>query len=153
MPSNFTFGAGSARKLRGVNEALVTIAHEALAISRVDFSITSGVRTPKQQKALVEAGKSWTMDSRHLTGHAIDVCGWVDGATSYHSDHLFAIAEAMCSAAVAVGYPVRWGGAWHIGDIRDVKIDMADLNAEYDRLRKSQGRVPSHDLPHFELPA
>ena len=41
--------------------------------------ITSGFRTEAEQRALVEKGVSWTMASRHLTGHALDVAIIEDG--------------------------------------------------------------------------
>ena len=37
--------------------------------------ITEGLRTWQRQEALLREGKSKTMRSRHLTGHAVQI-GW-----------------------------------------------------------------------------
>ena len=37
------------------------------------ISVIEGVRTKGRQKALVKAGKSWTMNSKHLRGDAVDL--------------------------------------------------------------------------------
>jgi len=36
------------------------------------ITVVEGVRSKERQRALYEAGKSWTMNSRHLTGNAVD---------------------------------------------------------------------------------
>jgi peptidoglycan L-alanyl-D-glutamate endopeptidase CwlK len=46
---------------------------EAIKESPLDFSITEGLRTKERQKELFSAGKSQTMNSRHLTGKAVDI--------------------------------------------------------------------------------
>ncbi|MDN0092724.1 M15 family metallopeptidase, partial [Yersinia ruckeri] len=63
----------SENNLNGVNPALVKVVRRALELSPVDFGVTEGLRTIARQKELVAAGKSQTMNSRHITGHAIDV--------------------------------------------------------------------------------
>ena len=119
----------------------------ALRISVIDFSVISGLRTLAQQREYFETGKSHTMDSRHLTGHAVDLAAWKDGASSYASRDMFKVGEAMKAAAKELGLPMRWGGAWHIEDITRHPFSMGHANKQYDRLRKSQGRRPFHDLP------
>ena len=69
----FHLSGRSLRRLDGVHPRLVALAREAVALSPVDFMITEGRRTRQRQAALVRAGASRTMHSRHLTGHAIDV--------------------------------------------------------------------------------
>ena len=150
--NRFRLSPGSRRKLKGVNAVLRTIVNRALAITDIDFSVIDGVRTLDEQRHYFNNGLSHTMDSRHLTGHAVDLAPWHNGASSFDDDHMFIVAEAMRDASGVTGVAVRWGGAWHIDDIREIK-DVGAANAEYNRLRKSQGRDAFNDLPHFELPA
>ncbi|STI98390.1 putative phage PS3 [Escherichia coli] len=75
MSNTFKFSSRSEKNLQGVNPDLVKVTRRALEISEVDFGITEGLRSHYRQKQLVATGKSQTMNSRHLTGHAVDVCG------------------------------------------------------------------------------
>ena len=61
------------------------------------------------------------------------------------------IADAMKSAAKDLGIPVRWGAAWHINNIADYDGPLPDAWKEYCDLRRSQGKRPFIDAPHFEL--
>ncbi len=54
-----------------------------LEISEVDFGITEGLRSRYRQKQLVATGKSQTMNSRHLTGHAVDVVAYIGSQVSW----------------------------------------------------------------------
>ena len=67
----------SLERLKGVHPRLVSIVEAAIEITTVDFGVTCGLRTREEQARLYEQGKTMTMDSRHLTGHAVDlvVCG------------------------------------------------------------------------------
>ncbi|RLO42828.1 peptidase M15, partial [Serratia marcescens] len=68
--SNFSFSERSKKNLEGVNPALIAVARRALELSPVDFGITEGLRTMERQREMVRTGKSQTLKSRHLTGHA-----------------------------------------------------------------------------------
>ena len=61
------------------------------------------------------------------------------------------IANAMRVAAIELDVPIKWGAAWSVGDIRDFDGSMAEAMNEYIDLRRSQGRRPFIDGPHFEL--
>ena len=79
----------------------------------MDFIVTDGIRTTQRQRELVRAGKSKTMRSRHLTGHAVDLCashGPKD--VSWDEADLRAIAAKMKQAAAELGVPIEWGGDW-----------------------------------------
>jgi peptidoglycan LD-endopeptidase CwlK len=60
-------------------------------------------------------------------------------------------ADAMAEGANAVGCKVRWGAAWHIDSIGQYIGTMEEAMNEYIDLRRSQGRRPFIDGPHFEL--
>ena len=70
-------------RMKGVHPDLVAVVERAIQITGIDFTITEGLRTPSRQKELVKAGASRTQNSRHLTGHAVDIAAWVDGTVRW----------------------------------------------------------------------
>ncbi|EIH5523633.1 M15 family metallopeptidase, partial [Escherichia coli] len=83
MSNTFKFSSRSEKNLQGVNPDLVKVTRRALEISEVDFGITEGLRSRYRQKQLVTTGKSQTMNSRHLKGHAVDVVAYVGSQVSW----------------------------------------------------------------------
>jgi peptidoglycan L-alanyl-D-glutamate endopeptidase CwlK len=77
------------------------------------FRVTEGLRTRERQAELVASGASQTMNSRHLTGHAIDIAPIADGVVSWNWTHFFPLADAVADAARKEG--VRSSGAAHGG--------------------------------------
>ena len=75
----FKLGVRSRERLQGVHPDLVRVVELAIQLTPVDFTVLEGLRTLERQKALVAAGSSKTLNSRHLTGHAVDLGAWVDG--------------------------------------------------------------------------
>ena len=67
---------------------------------------------PRAQAALVHAGASRTLNSRHITGHAVDVAAIIDGAIRWDWPLYPRIAEAIKAAAKARGVALIWGGDW-----------------------------------------
>lgn len=110
--SNFTFSQRSENNLKGVNPDLVKIVRRALQLSPVDFGITEGLRTVERQRQLVAAGKSQTMNSRHISGHAVDVFAYPTSAGSWEWKYYEQIATAFKQAAKELNIPVEWGGDW-----------------------------------------
>ncbi len=110
--SNFKFSQRSENNLKGVNSDLVKIVRRALQLSPVDFGITEGLRTVERQRQLVAAGKSQTMNSRHITGHAVDVFAYPTSAGSWEWKYYEQIATAFKQAAKELNIPVEWGGDW-----------------------------------------
>ena len=51
------------------------------------------------------------MNSRHLTGHAVDVAAWVDGVR-WDWPLYDAIAVAVKQAAKELDVAIVWGGDW-----------------------------------------
>lgn len=150
----FRFGKRSERNLAGVDERLVQVARTALELSHLDFAVVDGLRTLAEQEKLVAQGRSQTMESRHLTGHAIDVVPWIGGAPRWEAPLFPEIAVAFGAAAERHGTPLRWGGAWNVGDVRGVGPPsyLAKAAADYIALRHAEGRRPFFDGPHFEIP-
>lgn len=108
----FKFSQRSIKNLDGVHPDLIAVCTLALKLTTVDFVIIEGVRNRRRQEQLVLSGASQTMNSRHLTGHAIDVAAWADGAISWAWPHYHLIAEAFKRAAKELEIDIVWGGDW-----------------------------------------
>ena len=108
----FTLGHRSKQRLKGVHPDLVKVVECAIQLTTVDFAVLEGLRTPERQKALVEAGASQTLNSRHLTGHAVDLGAWVGDEVRWDWPLYHKIAAAMKDAAKQVDVPIEWGGDW-----------------------------------------
>lgn len=106
------FSQRSENNLKGVNPALVQVVRRALELSPVDFGVTEGLRTVERQKELVAKGASQTMNSRHITGHAIDVFAYPTVSGSWEWKYYEQIATAFKQAAKDIGVPIEWGGDW-----------------------------------------
>ena len=138
-------------RMEGVDERLVTVVKHAITSTKTDFGVIQGLRTIEMQKALVAKGASQTMKSKHLDGLAVDLMAYIGGRGSWELNLYDDLADAMAEGANAVGCKVRWGAAWHIDSIGQYKGTMEEAMNEYIDLRRSQGRRPFIDGPHFEL--
>jgi peptidoglycan L-alanyl-D-glutamate endopeptidase CwlK len=147
----FKLSKRSHDRLFGVDPRLVAVVNSAIGITKVDFGVTEGLRTRETQEAYVKAGKSQTMDSKHLTGHAVDLVAFVNGAVSWELNLYDDIAEAMRIAAKEHDLPLRWGAAWNIADIRKWDGSMEAAMAYYIDERRRMNRRPFIDAPHFEI--
>ncbi|MDH2997172.1 peptidase M15 [Pasteurellaceae bacterium LFhippo2] len=127
--SKFKFGKRSETNLKGVHKDLVKVARRALELSEIDFTVIEGVRTKARQQQLYKQGATKTMNSRHLTGHAIDI---VPYPVDWNDLEKFGkLAKAMFAAANELKIPIRWGGDWN----RNGRSDDEKF----------------YDGPHFEL--
>jgi peptidoglycan L-alanyl-D-glutamate endopeptidase CwlK len=108
----FAFGARSRARLTGVHPDLVRVVELALTYSPHDFTITEGLRTRARQKVLFDAGGSLTMNSRHITGHAIDFAVLVGGKVRWDWPLYGPVADAFKKAAKELNVPIIWGGSW-----------------------------------------
>lgn len=109
---NFRLSTRSRDRLKGVHPDLVRVVERAIQLTGVDFMITEGLRTPARQAELKRAGASQTLNSRHLTGHAVDVAAWVDGDVRWDWPLYPHIAAAFKQAARELNTPIIWGGDW-----------------------------------------
>jgi len=96
-------------KLAGVHPDLVAVIE--LAATRIPFDIvvSEGLRNKKRQAELVRKGASQTMNSRHFTGHAVDILPVEDSGAwpLYHK-----MAPIIKSCAKELRIPIEWGGDW-----------------------------------------
>ena len=108
----FKLSKKSLAKLDEVNPDLQKLVRNAIGLSTIDFGISEGMRTKERQKILYDTGKSQTMNSRHLTGHAVDVYAWKDGAVSWEFEDYETINVAFSQASKLTNIPYVWGGSW-----------------------------------------
>ncbi|HIE3655308.1 TPA: M15 family metallopeptidase [Yersinia enterocolitica] len=114
MTSYFNLSQRSEKNLLGVNPELVKVVRRAIQITQVDFMVIEGLRSAERQRELVTKGASQTLNSRHLTGHAVDCVPLISGAIPWNDKSKFkAVADAMFQAAKELGVRIRWGGDWN----------------------------------------
>ena len=118
-------------KLAGVNAALQSIVSVASSRCDVPFTCIEGLRTAERQRQLVAVGASKTQNSRHLTGHAVDLWPLGGDGKPLPSDAAFPkgsqeakdasarlwsnlrqIAAVMKAVASERGIAIEWGGDW-----------------------------------------
>ena len=148
---SFKLSKRSLSNLEGVDERLVAVVKYAITETKVDFGVIEGLRSIERQRELVAKGASQTMSSKHIPGEAVDLMAYIGSRASWELNLYDEIADAMKKGAEAVDVPLRWGCAWHITDIRAWNGTMEEAMNEYIDLRRSQGRRPFLDGPHFEL--
>lgn len=106
----YKLGARSIDNLRGVHPDLIRVVERAIQITEVDFTVIEGLRTRQRQAVLMKRGASKTMNSRHITGHAVDIVPWPIDWNDLSRFKL--VANAMLQAAEELGVDVEWGGDW-----------------------------------------
>ena len=108
----FKLGKRSIERLQGVHPDLVRVVERAIDLTTVDFTVLEGLRSPERQQTLVASGASQTLNSRHITGHAVDLGAWVDNQVDWSWPLYTKIANAMKAAANELGVSIVWGGDW-----------------------------------------
>ena len=140
----YKLSSKSLMTLKGVHPDLVKVVKRAIQIVGVDFTVIEGLRSKKRQAMLVKNGASRTMNSRHITGHAVDLVPYYNGKPQpAHWPPFYKIADAMIQASRELNVKIRWGGNWGVHDISSWKGSGRSLNAAY------KGKF--HDGAHFEL--
>ena len=147
----FSLSKRSTERLQGIDDGLFAVTRMAIEYTKVDFGVTCGLRTIEEQKELVDAGASQTLNSKHIPGLAVDVVAYVGPRISWELNLYDDIADAFKEAGTELGVALRWGAAWHIPDITEYDGTMEQAMNEYIDLRRSQGKRPFIDAPHFEL--
>lgn len=108
----YVLGATSLARLQHVHPDLQKVVKRAIQITPIDFTVLEGLRTKERQKELFAKGATKTMNSRHLTGHAVDLAPVIDGKVSWDWPLYHRLAAAVKEAAKDVGVPITWGGDW-----------------------------------------
>ena len=137
----YALGAKSLERLVGVHPKLVDVVKMAIELTKQDFMVLEGVRTPARQAELYAQGRTkpgqkvtWTLKSNHFInsktgyGHAVDL---VPFPIDWSHKKLDVVAKAMFAAADTLGVEIRWGKDWNRNGI--------------------SGEKGETDSPHFEI--
>jgi peptidoglycan L-alanyl-D-glutamate endopeptidase CwlK len=108
----FSFGNRSKERLNGVHPDMVKVMEKAIKESPLDFSITEGLRTKERQQELFSAGKSQTMNSRHLTGKAVDIAVIKDGTVTWELKYYRIVTDHIKKVAKELDIPIVCGIDW-----------------------------------------
>lgn len=148
----FKLSNTSKKRLEGVDPRLAKVVNRAIELTLVDFTVTQGNRTKDEQARLYGKGRTgaqmtakglpaayarpgerqvtWTMNSNHIGGRAVDLAPYANGRIEWDEDGKLGywpkIAAAMKQAAKELGVTIKWGGEWQGSQL---------------------------DRPHFEIPA
>lgn len=145
----FKFSNKSIKTLETVHPKLQDVVNRAIELSTVDFTVFEGLRTKEKQAEYVKKGVSKTMNSKHLTGNAVDLVPYVNGRVVWEWEHCYDVCKAMIVAANEKGVTLRWGGVWDktLNELGDPKTEVEAYSAR----RKAAGQRVFLDAPHFEL--
>ena len=75
----YKFSETSLKRLEDVSQYLQNLMHELIEITPVDFAIVEGRRSLETQRLYIAKGLSQTLNSKHLTGNAVDIAPVVNG--------------------------------------------------------------------------
>lgn len=110
------------RNLNDLDPRFRPLAVELLARcveANIPVLIIDTLRTPQEQAAYVAKGVSWTYNSKHLVGLAIDICPY-DVYQAKGPDKLLWDAEHPLwtrIGQIGEGLGLRWGGRWQQRDL------------------------------------
>ena len=149
-----TLAPRSIKCLEGVHPDIAAVVKRADEMGAL-FHITCGLRTVEEQTRLVKAGKSRTMKSRHLTGHAVDfVVAEPGGGVSYDHGDMAECAAIFKRAASELGIAIEWGGDWKsFVDTPHIELDRKVYKADGTKTPEpisvsvSEGVSPAAPLP------
>ena len=130
----------SIARLADVHPDLVRVVHRAADMSDLDFTVLEGRRTLDKQKQLLAQGATRTLNSRHLTGHAVDLAPMIGGSVSWDWPLYHRLADVMREASLHENVPIRWGGTWKLLSSIQGPVTAKILSRSFP------------DGPHFELP-
>lgn len=147
----FKLSQRSLSRLEGLEPELIGVVNRAIELTNVDFGVTCGIRSKAEQEKLVASGASQTMRSKHLEGRAVDVVAYIGPRITWELNVYDNIADAFKKAADELDVPLRWGAAWNVYDLRGWNNTMEEAMMHYIDARRSEGRRPFIDAPHFEL--
>ena len=153
----FTPTVKSQSRLAGVHPDLAKLVARVYEITDADFFVLEGVRTLEQEKANFAKGASQTMNSRHLTGHAIDIGARdANGVLTWEWKYYAHLAEIFKKASAELNIPITWGGDWKTlkdGGHFELKWSAYPVQREEDvhnDLAQSAEAAPNISLPFSE---
>ena len=102
----------SLERLEGVDERLNAVVIECAARCKFPFNVSEGLRTVEKQREYVRQGKSRTMNSKHLTGKAVDLYPLSMDRKLVDWSRFEDLADLMFQVASGQGVAIVWGGNW-----------------------------------------
>jgi len=148
---SFTLGNRSIAKLQNVHPDLVGAVYRAIELTTIDFCVVDGLRTLTEQQKYFDAQITHTMQSRHLTGHAIDLVPYINSRCCWELNAIYPVALAMRQAANELQVPLLWGGCWD-RFLTSTSASPKEMLAGYRQRMKKAGKEAFFDGPHYELP-
>lgn len=100
------------QRLDGVHPDLVRVIRRAAAMSDLRFTVLEGRRTMERQRQLLAQRATRTLNSRHLTGHAVDIAPMIGAKISWDWPLYHRLAPIVKRAAADLNVPIEWGGDW-----------------------------------------
>ena len=125
----YKFSQRSLTNLERIHPFLVKVMKTSIINSPVDFTITNGIRTLKEQQILYSKGRTTPgpkvtnadgirYKSNHQLkadgyGYAVDLYPFYDGKVQVHDvQKLKLIASHIKKTAVSLNVKIEWGGDW-----------------------------------------
>lgn len=120
---SFELSQRSVTNLQGVHPDLVRIVEAVIEITPIEFIVIEGLRTPERQKQLLVQGKSQVMNSKHLTGRAIDFMAVLNGTATWDLPVYKQISDVFKQVSAELKIPIQWGGDWpHFKDSDHIEL-------------------------------
>lgn len=141
-------------RLAGVHERLAETVRVCYAMSPIPLVVLEGLRTMERQREYVKIGASRTLDSRHLTGHAVDLGVLQGDVVSWHWPLYYRLAILMRQAAEVTGAVLTWGGVWDKPMTEYTRTCAEEVRLYGNRWRRAhpgEEGGPLIDGPHYEL--
>lgn len=115
--NNVVFKGRDAKRASGVDKRLVKLMSDTVKNNPLPkgyrIQINEGLRTKQRQRKLVASGASQTMNSKHLTGNALDIAIIKpDGSYSKNFADYRKVANFTKKLAQERGLNMTWGGDW-----------------------------------------
>lgn len=105
------FDPRTAEHMQGVHPDLVRLFQTFQP--PLPIKVVDGIRTVDEQQEMVATGASKTMNSRHLTGHAVDFAVFDNSGRFVKVIEPYAVvAKALKAHAKRLGIAIDWGGDW-----------------------------------------
>ncbi len=121
----FRWGTRSAALLAQVHPHLQELMQAVIAETEQDLTILpSTVRTIKEQHGFLTSGTSWTWNSRHLHGLAVDVAPY-PGIWKSTRMQWREMCDLIERKAAELGYPVTMGRTFKTVDMPHVELSKA----------------------------
>ena len=119
-----TLNERSLKALVGVHPSLVAVVRRADELTELEFIITEGLRDKARQRELFAKGLSKTLNSRHITGHAVDFAPILYGTVTWKTPAFLPIIRAFKTASVELKTPIVSGSDWKsFKDYTHIELD------------------------------